>query len=183
MGMDEQVSIVKYRSGLLTSSNYPLNPKFRASASQALQKAYKKGRFIKEGALYKVNMEFDVTASVRLKINFNFLTPTQVNPKATRKPQIGRQHPLAHSKSISLGGRPDISSSQFSPVRTYFLDYLLTARITFSELLCNLRLLAAILIWSNRFQARAICSLLQFIGRQAMWIYSRDSSNWIHDRM
>ena len=49
-------------------SNYPLNPKFKASASQALQKAYKKGRFLKHGTAYTVNTEFDVAAYVSVDI-------------------------------------------------------------------------------------------------------------------
>jgi linker histone H1 and H5 family len=41
------------------NNNYPCNPKFRASASQALQKALKKGRLLKTGSLYKVNPDFN----------------------------------------------------------------------------------------------------------------------------
>lgn len=47
-------------------SNYPCNPKFRASASQALQKALKKGRLLKTGSLYKINPDFNPINAVLL---------------------------------------------------------------------------------------------------------------------
>jgi hypothetical protein len=47
------------------NSNYPCNPKFRASASQALQKALKKGRLVKTGSLYKINPDFNPINAVR----------------------------------------------------------------------------------------------------------------------
>src|SRR5271167_4907682 len=48
----------------INNSNYPCNPKFRASASQALQKALKKGRLLKTGSLYKINPEFNPATAV-----------------------------------------------------------------------------------------------------------------------
>jgi hypothetical protein len=83
------------------NSNYPCNPKFRASASQALQKALKKGRLLKTGSLYKINPDFN-------PINAE-------NPKATRKPQVGRLHPLfsqMHSRNNS------IATMSSSPMQT-----------------------------------------------------------------
>ena len=39
-------------------SKYPLHKNFRASASQALQKAVKKGRVYRIGTVYKINPNY-----------------------------------------------------------------------------------------------------------------------------
>jgi hypothetical protein len=60
--MNRYISLTDNTEG----SNYPCNPKFRASASQALQKALKKGRLIKSGSLYKINPDFNPVNAVYL---------------------------------------------------------------------------------------------------------------------
>ena len=58
---------------------YPLMKNFRPSASQALQKAFKRGRLHKAGSLYRINPHWDGSNAGR---------------KPTRRPQIGKDHPM-----------------------------------------------------------------------------------------
>lgn len=58
---------------------YPLMKNFRPSASQALQKAFKRGRLHKAGSLYRINPNWDGSNAGR---------------KPTRRPQIGKDHPM-----------------------------------------------------------------------------------------
>lgn len=58
---------------------YPLMKNFRPSASQALQKAFKRGRLHKVGSLYRINPDWDGSNTGR---------------KPTRRPQIGKDHPM-----------------------------------------------------------------------------------------
>ena len=58
---------------------YPLMKNFRPSASQALQKAFKRGRLHKAGSLYRINHNWDGSNAGR---------------KPTRRPQIGKDHPM-----------------------------------------------------------------------------------------
>ncbi|WFD43753.1 hypothetical protein MPSI1_002417 [Malassezia psittaci] len=58
---------------------YPLMKNFRPSASQALQKAFKRGRLHKVGSLYRINPDWDGSNTGR---------------KPTRRPQVGKDHPM-----------------------------------------------------------------------------------------
>ncbi|CDW99242.1 hypothetical protein [Sporisorium scitamineum] len=58
---------------------YPLTKKFRPSAHQALQKAFKRGRLLKTGSLYRINQAWSDPGESR---------------KPTRRPQVGRDHPM-----------------------------------------------------------------------------------------
>uniref|UniRef100_V5F1Q3 Histone H1 n=2 Tax=Kalmanozyma brasiliensis (strain GHG001) TaxID=1365824 RepID=V5F1Q3_KALBG len=58
---------------------YPLMKKFRPSAHQALQKAFKRGRLLKTGSLYRINPSWSDPGESR---------------KPTRRPQVGRDHPM-----------------------------------------------------------------------------------------
>ncbi|PKI82488.1 hypothetical protein MVES1_003426 [Malassezia vespertilionis] len=58
---------------------YPLMKNFRPSASQALQKAFKRGRLHKVGSLYRINPDWDGSNQGR---------------KPTRRPQVGKDHPM-----------------------------------------------------------------------------------------
>ncbi len=61
------------------SETYPLTKKFRPSAHQALQKAFKRGRLLKTGSMYRINK--------------NWVEPGE-SRKPTRRPQVGRDHPM-----------------------------------------------------------------------------------------
>ncbi len=58
---------------------YPLTKKFRPSAHQALQKAFKRGRLLKTGSMYRINPSWSSPGESR---------------KPTRRPQVGRDHPM-----------------------------------------------------------------------------------------
>ncbi|GAC95963.1 hypothetical protein PHSY_003541 [Pseudozyma hubeiensis SY62] len=58
---------------------YPLMKKFRPSAHQALQKAFKRGRLLKTGSLYRINPSWSEPGDSR---------------KPTRRPQVGQDHPM-----------------------------------------------------------------------------------------
>lgn len=58
---------------------YPLTKKFRPSAHQALQKAFKRGRLLKTGSNYRINPSWSDPGESR---------------KPTRRPQVGRDHPM-----------------------------------------------------------------------------------------
>ncbi|ETS65279.1 hypothetical protein PaG_00001 [Moesziomyces aphidis] len=58
---------------------YPLTKKFRPSAHQALQKAFKRGRLLKTGSMYRINSSWSSPGESR---------------KPTRRPQVGRDHPM-----------------------------------------------------------------------------------------
>ncbi|SPO24058.1 uncharacterized protein UTRI_03397_B [Ustilago trichophora] len=58
---------------------YPLTKKFRPSAHQALQKAFKRGRLLKTGSMYRINPSWSDPGESR---------------KPTRRPQVGRDHPM-----------------------------------------------------------------------------------------
>ncbi|SNX86526.1 uncharacterized protein MEPE_05235 [Melanopsichium pennsylvanicum] len=61
---------------------YPLTKKFRPSAHQALQKAFKRGRLLKTGSMYRINSSWSDPGESR---------------KPTRRPQVGRDHPMVTS--------------------------------------------------------------------------------------
>lgn len=58
---------------------YPLTRKFRPSAHQALQKAFKRGRLLKTGGLYRLNPSWSAPGESR---------------KPTRRPQVEQDHPM-----------------------------------------------------------------------------------------
>ncbi|KTW29599.1 uncharacterized protein T551_02215 [Pneumocystis jirovecii RU7] len=72
-------------------SNYPtLNPRFRASASQALQKAVKKGKLQKDGSNYFLNTDYNG------KFTYNSKLSQQLHES------IGRNSPINTASSISF---------------------------------------------------------------------------------
>jgi hypothetical protein len=83
MGLDEFVlSLLKLKADC---RNYPCNPKFRASASQALQKALKKGRLLKTGSLYKINPEFNPATAVHPPLELLLIHRTTPKPPENPK--------------------------------------------------------------------------------------------------
>jgi len=82
MGLDEFVLSFDF---VADCRNYPCNPKFRASASQALQKALKKGRLLKTGSLYKINPEFNPATAVNLPFKLLLIRRTTPKPLESHK--------------------------------------------------------------------------------------------------
>jgi len=75
--MDSDLLVMPdYKNAL---STYPVTEFFRASAGQALNRAVKRGRLLKEGRFYKINPNFDdsVLSKVGLKL------PDASDPKLT----------------------------------------------------------------------------------------------------
>ncbi|CAD7060013.1 unnamed protein product, partial [Tilletia caries] len=84
------------------ADRYPLMKNFRPSASQALQKSLKRGRFLKIGSLYRLNPDFDESLDLMMQ---------EDSSGAVRRPGLG-DHPARPSFHGSLGG---FSSSSPSP--------------------------------------------------------------------
>ena len=96
------------------ASRYPLQSNFRPSASQALQKAYKRGRFEKSsGGKYRLNPTWDggnvryidsLLCSIDLCLQVTFTYFIQTLRRSTRRPQT--------QSSISSG--PPVPASPFT---------------------------------------------------------------------
>ncbi|WFD31192.1 hypothetical protein MSPP1_002226 [Malassezia sp. CBS 17886] len=106
---------------------YPLMKNFRPSASQALQKAFKRGRLHKVGSLYRINPDWDGSNTGR---------------KPTRRPQVGKDHPMmVNGPKGPAPASPFKSRAQFQGAAAYrqATNPLSRQRTAHSRLLQSLR--------------------------------------------
>lgn len=106
---------------------YPLMKNFRPSASQALQKAFKRGRLLKMGSLYRINPDWDGSNTGR---------------KPTRRPQVGKDHPMmVNGPKGPAPASPFKARAQFQGAAAYrqTASPLTKQRSTHSRLLQSLR--------------------------------------------